>query len=136
MRNFDEYFTYVMKNQYVIILVIFLFFTCFLSSCKEPDPTVAKVFVRNSFKELLVGVEVLIVANADSFPPLDVVALTNSSGYASFNLEEYFSQFSADAPKIADFKIYINKTGVYSFVGNLRSRANITAVETVFFDLE
>lgn len=110
--------------------------TCFLTSCKEPDPSIAKVFVRNSFKELLPGVEVLIVADAELYPALDIKALTNSSGYASFNLEEYFSQFSAETPKLANFKVYINQEGTFNNVGILRSRANITTVETVFFDFD
>lgn len=125
-----------MKNQYLILLSITFFMTCFLMSCKEPDPSVAKVFVRNTFKELLPGVEVLIVADADLYPALDLKALTNSSGYAIFNLEEYFTQFPTENPKIADFKVYINQEGKFKNVGTLRSRANITAVETVFFDFD
>ena len=125
-----------MKKQGFFFLVLLSFCTCLLTSCREPDPSVAKVFVRNSFKELLVGVEVLIVADADNFPAYDEKRMTNSSGYASFNLEDYFSQFSEEAPKISDFKIYLNVEGKFQEVGNLRTRANVTSVETVFFNIE
>lgn len=125
-----------MKKQSIFFFLLLSFCACFLTSCKDPDPSVAKVFVRNSFKELLVGVEVLIVADADNFPAYDEKRMTNSSGYASFNLEDYFSQFSEEAPKISDFKIYLNIEGKLEEVGSLRTRANVTSVETVFFNIQ
>lgn len=125
-----------MKNQYIIITVLIALISCFITSCRKPHPSVAKIFVRNSFKELLIGVDVMIVAEADSVPALDAVAKTNSSGYASFNLDDYFAQFSVESTKAADFKIYLDKDGNLVNVGDFRARANTTAVQTVFFDLE
>lgn len=64
-----------------------------LTACKNKDPSVLKVFVRSSNNELVNGAQVIIIADVDSDPPtpayVDTV-LTNSSGFAYFNMDDFF----------------------------------------------
>ena len=65
-----------------------------LSACKK-DPAVAKVFVRTQNNQLISEAQVVIIAdrvnNSSDIEYVDTL-MTNSSGYAQFMLDEYFSK--------------------------------------------
>lgn len=104
-----------------------------LQSCKK-DPSVIKVFVRGSNKELLSDVKVIIIGDVNSTPPtkayVDTV-LTNSAGFAEFDMSEYFGDKAKKDDAVGYFDI-VAKTGLSYGEGRMRVRAYITNVETVY----
>ncbi len=115
-----------------ILLSLPLFALFFLSACKDKDPSVLKVFVRSYNNELLQNARVIIVADQFSnpaTPPHVDTVLTNSSGYALFNMDEFFEgKKKEEATGYFDIKV---KRDLLQGVGYVRCRAHITAVETV-----
>jgi hypothetical protein len=110
-----------------------LFCTGILSSCKPDAPSVLKIFIRSANNELLEGAEVVIIGDPKSNPPTGAYVdtlLTNSSGYAEFNLEPYFSG-SGTGNFIAYFDV-IAKNNLKNTTAYVRCRKNITSVETMY----
>lgn len=105
----------------------------FLQSCKNKNPSIIKIYVRNSSNELVNGAKVVIIGDVNSDPPtmsyVDTV-LTNSSGFAEFNMEDYYSVAGEDN-SVAYFDIVV-KFDAKSATGSIRSRAHTTAVETIY----
>lgn len=104
------------------------------ASCKK-DPSVLKVYVRSASNQLLPGARVVIVGDIYSNPPtreyVDTI-ISNSTGYAMFNMDEYFGE-KPEKGEVGYFDIIVkidNKVAT----GRARVRANITNVETVKFD--
>jgi hypothetical protein len=111
------------------ILVLAL---CVVSSCKNDDPSIIKVFVRSATNELLNGAQVVIIGDVNSNPPTNAyvdTAITNSSGFATIDLVNYFSGTSKDAA--AYFDVLVTKDGKDG-AAYVRCKAHITSVETVF----
>lgn len=115
-------------------------FTCLLlltislvSACKKKDPSVLKIFVRTASNELVQGAKVVIIGDVNSDPAtmayVDTL-LTNGSGFAEFNLDEYYTGAGEDNT-IAYFDVLIKKNDkeAHAYV---RCRSHITTVETVF----
>ena len=104
-----------------------------ISACKNTDPSIVKIFVRSQSNELLKNAEVIIIGDVNSNPatlPYVDTVFTNSSGYAQFNLNEYYTKAGEDKP-IAYFDV-IAKKDIKSDSAYVRCRAHITAVETIF----
>lgn len=105
-----------------------------LQSCKNKNPSVIKVFVRSASNELVEGAKVIIVGDLSSNPPtqsyVDTV-VTNSSGFAYFNVQPYYDAAGEKENPVAYFDI-IAKTDTKQTTGYVRSRVHTTAVETVF----
>ena len=61
----------------------------FTQSCKNKEPSIIKVFVRNSSNQLVTGAKVVIIgdvtSNPETFPYVDTL-VSNESGFAEFNL--------------------------------------------------
>lgn len=104
-----------------------------ISACKNKNPSVIKVFVRSANNELIANAKVVIIADVDSNPPtpayVDTV-MTNSSGFAYFEMDEYFDALDKDQTT-GYFDIIAKKDAVQGS-GYLHARAHITSVETVF----
>jgi len=104
-----------------------------MSSCKDKDPSVLKVFVRSANNELMNNAKVIIIADTDSDPPtpsyVDTV-MTNSSGFALFEMEEFFDALDKDQTT-GYFDILV-KRDLQQGEGYVHCRAHITAVETVY----
>ncbi len=104
----------------------------FTQSCKDKDPSFAKVFVRSSSNELLTDARVVIIAdveeNESDMEYVDTLN-TNSSGFAEFNLSEYYDQVGKSIT-VAKFDIICRKSGLEG-TGTIRTRVNTTAVETI-----
>lgn len=110
------------------------------SSCKEEDPSVGKVFVRNANNQLISDATVVIVGDIDSSPatPYYVDTLTtNASGFAAFDLSTLFEQYDKKADKIAYFDVLVKYEDkeVWSDESQdeqLKTREHITSVITVY----
>lgn len=121
------------KVQFLVLAFVGVLAIGFMQSCKNKNPSVIKIFVRSFNNELVEGAKVVIIGDPASNPPtmeyVDTV-ITNGSGFAYFNMEEYYSAAGKDND-VAYFDI-IAKTATKQGSGRIRSRAHTTAVETVF----
>ncbi len=120
--------TKIGKLSTLILLVLIV-----LSSCKNDDPSVLKIFARSSSNQLLDGVQVVIIGDVNSDPStlsyVDTL-VTNSSGFATFSMDDYFKSANNDN-NAAYFDILIEKDGKQGS-GYARCRAHVTSVETVY----
>lgn len=102
-----------------------------LSSCKK-DPSVLKVFVRSNSGELVGNVKVIIIGDVNSDPAtpayVDTV-LTNSSGFAYFDMEDFFSKLGKK--ETTGYFDVLAKNSTTQGSGYTRCRAHITNVLTV-----
>lgn len=116
----------------VLALTIVVLSVVSLSSCKDKEPSFAKVYVRSSSNELLSDVQVVLIADKDkneSDSEYVDTLITNSSGYAEFNIGKYYEQTDKSV-KIANFDIVCKKSDLQG-AGSIRTRVNTTAVETI-----
>ena len=107
----------------------------FMSGCKKKDPSVLKVFVRSSNNELVSNAKVVIIADVGSEPPTPAYAdtvMTNSSGFAYFEMDEFFAQLPKKE-KTGYFDI-LAKREISQGEGYVRCRAYITSVKTVYLE--
>lgn len=103
-----------------------------LQSCKK-DPSVLKVYVRSHSNQLVPGAKVIIVGDVNSNPetrPYVDTVMTNSTGFAVFDMTEYFGE-KAKKGEVGYFDIIVKKDTLTAF-GRVRCRTNITNVETVY----
>ena len=102
-----------------------------LSSCKK-DPSVLKVFVRSYNNTLVGNAKVVIIADVTSDPPtpayVDTVQ-TNSSGFAYFDLADFYSKLGKK--ETTGYFDVIAKEGTKQENGYIRCRAHITNVLTI-----
>lgn len=105
----------------------------FIQSCKNKEPSAIKIFVRSASNELVVGAKVVIIGDVNSNPPTNTyvdTVLTNESGFAVFEMKAYYDE-AGEENTVAYFDI-VAKSGTKVTDGRIRSRANTTAVETVY----
>ena len=122
-----------MKNTFLFLSSLLI--VVMLASCKNKDPSVAKVFVRSQSNQLMKDARVIIIGDVTSNPEtkayVDTV-FTNSSGFATFDLTEYYDMAGEKENPVAYFDI-IAKKETKTTTGRIRCRVHITSVETVFF---
>lgn len=120
----------VRKIGYLSLVSVLLI----LSSCKK-DPSILKVFVRSSNNELVNNAKVIIIADVDSEPAtpayVDTVQ-TNSSGFAYFDMAEFFSKLGKKETT-GYFDVLVKKDPSQG-TGYIRCRAHITNVLTVYLN--
>lgn len=108
----------------------------FLQSCKNKDPSFAKVYVRSSNDQLVEAAKVIIIGDVQNatktFPYVDTL-FTNSSGFAQFDMKDYFATAGEDNP-VGVFDIIIKKGADYGEGSGFRVRIHNTSVKTVTFD--
>jgi hypothetical protein len=116
----------------VISLVCLLFVLLTLTNCKKEE-SVLKVFVRSASTQLINGAMVVAIGDQQSTPPTGEfvdTAYTNSSGFTTINLGDYFT--SSD-----------NTTGYFDIIvkynlkvgsGYSRCRVHSTSVETIYLE--
>ena len=123
-----------MKRLNKIGLLLSLVLMVFLhQSCKNDNPSVIKIFVRSASNELVVGAKVVIIGDINSNPATNAhvdTLITNNSGYAAFNMDDYFTTAGEDNT-VGYFDI-VAKTSTKTTQGSVRGRAHTTAVETVY----
>jgi hypothetical protein len=109
--------------------------TLVLSACKNKNPSVLKVFVRSSNNELMSNAKVVIIADQSSDPPtpgyVDTV-MTNSSGFAYFEMDEFFDALPKD--ETTGYFDILAKKDLKQGDGYIHCRAHITSVETVYLE--
>ncbi len=117
----------VRKIGYLSLVSVLLI----LSSCKK-DPSILKVFVRSYNNELVSNAKVIIIADVNSEPAtpayVDTIQ-TNSSGFAYFDMEEFFSKLGK-SETTGYFDVLVKKDPNQGS-GYIRCRAHITNVLTV-----
>jgi len=107
----------------------------FLQSCKNKDPSVAKVYVRTANNQIVEGAQVVIIGDVDnSTTTVEYVdsVITNSSGFAQFNMDPYFEKAGKDN-SVGVFDIIVKKGDDYGDTTGFRVRIHNTAVRTVYF---
>ena len=119
-----------MKKGISLVCLIFVLLT--LTNCKKED-SILKVFVRSASNQLINGAMVVAIGDQQSTPPTGEfvdTAYTNSSGFTTINLEDYFT--SSD-----------NTTGYFDIIvkynlkvgsGYSRCRVHSTSVETIYLE--
>lgn len=108
----------------------------FLQSCKNKDPSVAKVYVRSANDQLVEGAQVVIIGDVDNETTtveyVDTL-LTNSSGFAQFNMDPYFDK-AGEENSVGVFDIIVKKGNDYGDTTGFRVRVHNTAVRTVVLE--
>lgn len=119
------------------MLAVIVMSAVLFQSCKK-DPSVVKIYVRDydtPTGKALSGVKVIIVGDVNSDPATNAyvdTVITNGSGYALFNLDEYYT--SAGKENTVAYFDVIAKTSTKYGEAYIRSRVNTTAVETVYIN--
>ena len=115
-----------------ISLVVLLFMLLTLTNCKKED-SILKVFVRSASNQLINGAMVVAIGDQQSTPPTGAfvdTAYTNSSGFTTINMDNYFSS-SANTTGYFDIIVkYNSKVGA----GYSRCRIHSTSVETIYLE--
>jgi hypothetical protein len=125
------------KSLYSLSIVAFLALSIgFLQSCKNKDPSFAKVYVRSANDQLVEGAKVIIIGDVENATTtVDYVdtLLTNSSGFAQFPMDEYFSKAGEDNP-VGVFDVIVKKGQESGQASGFRVRVHNTSVKTVSFE--
>ena len=108
----------------------------FLQSCKNKNPSYAKVYVRSQSDQLVSGAKVIIIADVDdeetTVEYVDTM-FTNSSGFAQFDMGPYFEK-AGDDKSIGVFDVIVRNGDDFGDTSGFRVRVHNTAVRTVFFE--
>lgn len=122
-----------MKNiKNIAGLLSLLFVATMLGSCKNTDPSVIKIYVRSASNDLVSGAKVVLIGDLNSTPATNEFTdtiVTNSSGFAYFNMESHFEDGGKDY-EVGYFDIIATSTTLTT-TGRIRAREHTTAVETV-----
>jgi len=104
-----------------------------MSGCRKKDPSILKVFVRSPNNELVTNAKVVIIADVQSDPPtpayIDTV-LTNTSGFALFEMDEFFDNLGKK--ETTGYFDILAKKDMLQGSESIRCRAHITSVKTVY----
>lgn len=123
-----------LNKKYYFIPLLFLGVTVFsLLGCEKKESAILKVFVRSATNQLISGARVIAIGDQQSNPPtLEYVdtAFTNSSGFATINLDDYFT-ISGEGNTTGYFDIIVEYNTKQS-TGYSRCRIHTTSVETVY----
>ena len=114
--------------------MLVLFVLLLMPSCAKDEPSLLKIFVKSSSITLVENATVRIVGDLDKETPEYLEEKkSNENGVAQFNLDDFYSQYGKKDEKIAYFNVYVKDTvGYFNYVGNVKTRAHITATETVY----
>ena len=113
----------------IIILALSLFF---LTNCKKEE-SILKVFVRSQSNQLINGAKVVVIGDQQSEPATEEfvdTAYTNSSGFTTVNMDEYFSSSDNTTGYFDIIVKYNSKEGK----GYSRCRVHTTSVETIYLE--
>ena len=123
-----------MKNLFKIgsVATLIVFALMLVGSCTKKDPSIIKIFVRSESNALVSNARVVIIGDVNSDPPTNPYVdtlLTNTAGFAEFDMANYFGE----KPKkgtVGYFDVIVKKDAA-SGTGRIRCRAYITNVETI-----
>lgn len=94
-----------------------------------------KIYVRSKSNELLSDVKVVIIGDVNSNPPTSEwvdTASTNTSGFATFDMQAYFDKAGEKENPTGYFDIVLKKD-TKTGEGRVRCRVHLTTVETLYF---
>lgn len=124
-----------MMNWHKITFIMgLLLMIGFAQSCKNKEPSIIKIYVRSSSNDLVNGAKVVLIGDKNSTPVTNDFTdtiVTNSSGFAYFDMQEHFDAGDKDY-EVGVFDI-IATAGNETATGKIRARVHTTAVETVRF---
>lgn len=107
-----------------------------VQSCENKDPSVAKVYVRSQSDQLVSGAKVIIIGDIDNETTtveyVDTM-FTNSSGFASFDMNPYFIKAGKEN-SVGVFDVIVKNGDDYGDTTGFRVRVHNTAVMTVQFE--
>jgi hypothetical protein len=124
-----------LKLQYIFFLCITISSLAIFSGCKNKDASVLKIYIRSKSNELLPDTKVVIIGDVNSNPPTKEyvdTASTNTSGYATFDMQPYFDLAGEKENPTGYFDIVFKKD-TKTGSGRVRCRVHITTVETLYF---
>lgn len=128
---------HIVKTKFKIISIVFILVHLIfaVSSCKNKKPSILKVYVRSLDNALIDSASVVIIGDQKSSPTtiayVDTL-ITNSSGYAEFNMQTYFDLAGEKKNPTGNFDIVAFKK-TKEGEGAVKCRVHITAVTTVNF---
>ena len=103
--------------------------------CQSEDPSVLKIYVRSNNLILTENATVRIVGDLSSgTPEYFEETVTNGSGVAHFELDEYFDSFDKSLDPVAYFTVYAKDSSDYFTLGNAKARANLTSTGSITLD--
>lgn len=110
-----------------------LFSLLLFASCKPKDSAILKVFVRSATNQLVNGAKVIVIGDQQSNPetlPYVDTSYTNSSGFTTINMDEYFDAAGPDYTT-GYFDLLV-KSNNKQATGYTRCRVHTTSVETIY----
>ena len=116
-----------------ILILSFTLTLLIFTGCTSKDPAILKVFVRSSTNQLVYGAKVIIIGDQQSNPatlPYVDTTFTNSSGFTTFDMDEYFNVSGPDNTT-GYFDILV-KSNTKEAAGYTRCRIHTTSVETIY----
>lgn len=120
----------------ILVILLALVALAPLQGCKSKDPSVIKVFVRNtSGNEFVAFARVTITADVesnDSKIPYGDTLVTNTSGYAEFNVDRYFEE-TGKKITVGYFDVIVKSSGKQN-TDRVRARKTLTNVTTIYLD--
>jgi hypothetical protein len=122
------------KSGFTLYSLLILFVIGIVTSCKNDDPSILKVYVRDINNDLLPKAQVIIIGDTKSNPPTaDYVdtLFTDALGVAVFDMEDFY-KISESSVTSGFFDIIVkHQTNVAT--GDVRVKKHITSVQTVRF---
>lgn len=112
--------------------ILLLSVTLLAGSCKSKESAILKVFVRSSSNQLMNGARVVIIGDQQSNPSTKAftdTSYTNSSGFTSVNMDDYFNKYADQTTGYFDILVKLNTKNA---TGYSRCRVHTTSVETIF----
>jgi hypothetical protein len=122
------------KSGFTLYSLLILFVVGIVASCKNDDPSILKVYVRDINNDLLPKAQVIIIGDTKSNPPTaDYVdtLFTDALGVAVFDMEDFY-KVSGTKVTSGFFDIIVkHQTKVTT--SDVRVKKHITSVQTVRF---
>jgi hypothetical protein len=122
------------KSGFTLYSLLILFVIGIVTSCKNDDPSILKVYVRDINNDLLPKAQVIIIGDTKSNPPTaDYVdtLFTDALGVAVFDMEDFY-KVSGTKVTSGFFDIIVkHQTKVTT--SDVRVKKHITSVQTVRF---
>ena len=120
-----------LNKLFILTAIAFIGFTGFMG-CRKKEPTIAKIHVRDSSNQSVVGARVVLYGQSTTNQPASVVlfdtTISNSSGEAVFNFDDVYQLGQAG---VAVLNIDVTM-GTLAGQGIIKVEQETTSEETVF----
>jgi hypothetical protein len=120
-----------LNKLFILTAIAFIGFAGFMG-CRKKEPTIAKIHVRDSSNQSVVGARVVLYGQSTTNQPASVVlfdtTISNSSGEAVFNFDDVYQLGQAG---VAVLNIDVT-LGTLTGQGIIKVEQETTSEETVF----